>query len=116
MTTEAKLRFGVIGAGAFAEACHVPGLLSHPRAEVVAVVGRRPERARALAGRFGIPEVYADAGELCSRDDLDGIAICTPNAAHREQALLAFAHGKHVFCEKPLGLTVAEAEEMTRAA
>lgn len=116
MTTEAKLRFGVIGAGAFAEACHVPGLLSHPRAEVVAVVGRRQERARALAGRFGIPEVYTDAGELCAREDLDGIAICTPNAAHREQALLAFAHGKHVFCEKPLGLSVAEAEEMTSAA
>ncbi|MFL6291460.1 MAG: Gfo/Idh/MocA family protein [Thermoanaerobaculia bacterium] len=116
MTAENKLRFGVIGAGAFAEACHVPGLLSHPGAEVVAVCGRRPERARALAGRFGIPEVCADPGELCARDDLDGIAICTPNAAHREQALLAFAHGKHVFCEKPLGLSVAEAEEMLRAA
>src|SRR6185295_8917526 len=42
--------------------------------------------------------------------------ICTPNAAHREQALLAFAHGKHVFCEKPLGLSVAEAADMARAA
>ena len=111
-----KLRFGVIGAGAFAEACHVPGLLSHPGAEVVAVAGRRPERARALADRFGIPEAGSDPAELCARDDLDGIAICTPNAAHREQALLAFAYGKHVFCEKPLGLSVAEAEEMLRAA
>ncbi len=116
MATASKLRFGVIGAGAFAEACHVPGLLSHPGAEVVAIAGRRPERARALAGRFGIPEVCSDPGELCARDDLDGITICTPNAAHREQALLAFAHGKHVFCEKPLGLSVAEAEEMLRAA
>jgi len=116
VTTETKLRFGVIGAGAFAEACHVPGLLSHPQAEVVAICGRRTERARALAGRFSIPEVCAGPAELCARDDLDGIAICTPNAGHREQALLAFAHGKHVFCEKPLGLSVAEAEDMTRAA
>jgi predicted dehydrogenase len=116
MNEETKLRFGVIGAGAFAEACHVPGLLSHPGAEVVAIAGRRPERARALAGRFGIPVVCADAGELCSREDLDGVAICTPNAAHREEALLAFTHGKHVFCEKPLGISVAEAEEMLRAA
>lgn len=116
MVAEDKLRFGVIGAGAFAEACHVPGLLSHPRAEVVAICGRRSERAQALAGRFGIPEVCSDPGELCTRDDLDGIAICTPNAAHREPALLAFANRKHVFCEKPLGLSVAEAEEMTGAA
>lgn len=116
MTATRKLRFGVIGAGAFAEACHVPGLLSHPGAEVVAICGRRPERARQLAERFGIPEVAADPAALCARGDLDGIAICTPNAAHREQALLAFAGGKHVFCEKPLGLSVAEAGEMTRAA
>ena len=108
--------FGVIGAGAFAEACHVPGLQSHPQAEVVAICGRHRERAQALAGRFGIPAVHTDPAELIARDDLDGVTLCTPNAVHREQALLAFAHGKHVFCEKPLGLSVAEAEEMARAA
>lgn len=111
-----KLRFGVIGAGDFAEACHLPGLLAAPDAEVVAIAGRRRERAAALAQRFGVPEVEPDAPALCARADLDGVAICTPNAAHREAALLAFAHGKHVFCEKPLGLTVPEAEEMTAAA
>ncbi|HEV7784502.1 MAG TPA: Gfo/Idh/MocA family oxidoreductase [Thermoanaerobaculia bacterium] len=111
-----KLRFGVIGAGAFAAACHVPGLQSHPQAQVVAICGRRREAAEALAGRFGIATVHDDPAELCARDDLDGISICTPNDAHRSQALLALAHGKHVFCEKPLGLSVAEAEEMTRAA
>ncbi|HEV7508097.1 MAG TPA: Gfo/Idh/MocA family oxidoreductase [Thermoanaerobaculia bacterium] len=115
-----KLRFGVIGAGAFAAACHVPGLQSHPQAEVVAICGRRREAAQALASRFGVSTVYDDPAELCARDDLDGISICTPNAAHREQALLAFGdsfgRGKHVFCEKPLGLSVAEAEEMTLAA
>jgi predicted dehydrogenase len=115
-----KLRFGVIGAGAFAAACHVPGLQSHPQAEVVAICGRRREGAQALADRFGIASVHDDPAELCARDDLDGISICTPNAVHREQALLAFGHtfgrGKHVFCEKPLGLSVAEAEEMAGAA
>ncbi|HEX4964412.1 MAG TPA: Gfo/Idh/MocA family oxidoreductase [Thermoanaerobaculia bacterium] len=116
MSEPRKLRFGVIGAGAFAEACHVPGLQSHPQAEVVAICGRRRERAEALAGRFGIPAVHDDPAELLEREDLDGVTLCTPNAAHREQALLAFARGKHVFCEKPLGLSVAEAEEMARAA
>lgn len=116
MSNDRKLRFGVIGAGAFAEACHVPGLLSHPQAEVVAICGRRRERAQALADRFSIPFVTTEPAELCARGDLDGVSICTPNVAHREHALLAFRHGKHVFCEKPLGTSVAEAAEITRAA
>jgi predicted dehydrogenase len=116
MSNDRKLRFGVIGAGAFAEACHVPGLLSHPQAEVVAICGRRRERAQMVADRFSISFVTTEPAALCARDDLDGVSICTPNATHREQALLAFAHGKHVFCEKPLGISVMEAAEMTRAA
>src|SRR6185436_12207854 len=106
----------VIGAGAFAEACHLPGLQAHPGAEVVALCSRRRERAEALAARFGVPRVETDLAAAIARDEVDAVSICTPNDAHREAALLAFAHGKHVFCEKPLGLTVEEAEEMTRAA
>jgi predicted dehydrogenase len=111
-----KLRFGVIGAGGFAEVCHVPGLQSHPRAEVVALCGRRREHARAMADRLGVPDVHTDYRELCAREDLDGVTITTPNAVHAEQAAAAFAAGKHVFCEKPLGMTVSEVEEMLRTA
>jgi predicted dehydrogenase len=116
MTEDRKLRFGVIGAGAFAEHCHIPGLLSHPLAEVVALCSRHREKARALADRFNIRFVTTDPVELCSRDDLDGVSICTPNATHHEHALLAVAHGKHVFCEKPMGVSVDEAAEMAAAA
>jgi predicted dehydrogenase len=116
MAEQRKLRFGVIGAGGFAETCHVPGLQSHPHAEVVALCGRRPDHARAMADRLGVPEVHTDYRELCARDDLDGVTITTPNAVHAEQALAAFAGGKHVFCEKPLGMTVTEVREMLRAA
>ena len=48
--------------------------------------------------------------------DLDGVIVATPNAYHSEQVLAALSHGKHVFCEKPLGMNVAEAHEMLRAA
>ena len=106
---------GMIGTGAFAEICHLPGLQA-AGAEMVAIAGRRRERAVELATRFGIPHVCGDAAELVARDDVDAVAICTPNALHREQALLAFAHGKHVFCEKPLGASLADAEEMAAAA
>ncbi len=111
-----KLRFGVIGAGSFAEACHIPGLLAAPGAEVVAIAGRRRERAEALAQRFGIPHVEPDAAALCARDDVDAVAIAAPNDVHREAALAAFAHGKHVLCEKPLALDLDEAGEMLAAA
>jgi predicted dehydrogenase len=111
-----KLRFGVIGAGDFAEVCHVPGLQAAADSEVVAIAGRRRERAAALASRLGIPHVEPDAASLCARADVDAVAIAAPNDAHREAALLALAHGKHVLCEKPLGLDVAEAEQMEAAA
>lgn len=111
-----RLRFGVIGAGGFAEICHVPGLQTHPRAEVVALCGRRAEPCRAMADRLGVPDVHTDYRELLARDDIDAVTITTPNAAHCEQAVAAFAAGKHVFCEKPLGLDLAQARQMTEAA
>jgi predicted dehydrogenase len=111
-----KVRLGVIGTGDFAEACHLPGLKSHPQAEVVAVCGRTYDRARALADRFAVPDVYTDYAELCRRDDLDGVTIVTPNTFHAEQAITAFKCGKHVFCEKPLGMNVADARAMLCAA
>ena len=111
-----KLRFGVIGAGGFAEICHVPGLQTHPQAEVVALCGRREDHARAMADRLGVPDVHTDYRELCARDDLDGITITTPNAVHADQAFEAFRNGKHVFCEKPLGMDVPQVKEMLRVA
>jgi predicted dehydrogenase len=116
MERKHKLRFGVIGTGEFIQACHVPGLQSHPQAEVVALCGSEYRRTRSVANRLGIPDVHTDYIELCSRDDLDGVTIATPNAFHARQAVAAFRQGKHVLCEKPLALNVEEAEEMLRAA
>lgn len=116
MSGRQRLRFGVIGTGAFAEACHIPGLQAHPQAEVAAICGRRRDRTQAVADRFGIATVTTEPADLCARSDIDGIAICTPNASHCADALLALGHGKHVFCEKPLALSVAEAETMVRLA
>jgi predicted dehydrogenase len=111
-----KIRLGVIGTGDFAEVCYLPGLSSHPQAEVVALCGRTYERARLLADCFSIPNVYTDYDELCRRDDLDGVTIVSATACHAEHAIAALKHGKHVFCEKPLGVNVTEAMDMARAA
>jgi predicted dehydrogenase len=111
-----KLRLGVIGTGAFAEVCHIPGLQSHPQAEVVVLCGRRYVHTLAMAERLKIPEVCTDVHELCARTDIDGVTVVTPNALHACQVMSASAGGKHVFCEKPLGMSVPEAYQMTQAA
>lgn len=110
------IRVGIIGTGQFAQACHIPGVKSHPAAEIVAVCGRRLDSTRELAARFDIPQVYTDYRDLCRDPDVDAVSIVTPNLWHREQAVLALEHGKHVLCEKPLGITVSDAEQMLAAA
>jgi UDP-N-acetylglucosamine 3-dehydrogenase len=111
-----KLRVGVIGTGAFARACHLPEIASHPHAEVVMLCGRDAARTNALAMEFGVPATTLEASELCASEEVDAVTVCTPTKLHARHALLAVQHGKHVFCEKPLGFTVDEAEAMVEAA
>lgn len=116
MAEVGKIRVGVIGAGAFAQACHIPGLQSHPKAEIVALWSRQPDVARNTAEQFGIPAVHNDFRELCRREDINAITIATPNIAHRDQALEALRNHKHLFCEKPLSVNLSDATKMTEAA
>lgn len=111
-----KMRFGVIGAGDFAKVCHLPGLQSHSQAEVVAFCRRHFDPGRSLANEFGVPDVHTDYRELCARDDLDAVTIVTRTVAHAEQCLEALRRGKHVLCEKPLAMNVAQTREMLQAA
>jgi len=110
------LRVGVIGAGGFAEIAHVPGLQSHAQAKVVALCGRRRDYATAMAERLGIPDVYTEYPELIAREDIDAVTIVTPNVSHAEIAIAALRAGKHVFCEKPLGMNPGEVRAMLEAA
>lgn len=116
MLTRDRLRVGVIGTGTFARECHVPGIQSHPRAVVAAVCGRRIEAAKRLADDFGVPRAVSDFRELCADPGIDAVTIATANEAHHQQALEALRHGKHVFCEKPLAMSSAQAREMADAA
>lgn len=116
MTTAELVRVAVIGAGGFAEICHVPGIQSHPRAQVVALCGRSRERCEAMAARLGVAEAMTDYRDVVSRPDIDAVTITTPNISHHPIAMAALEARKHVFCEKPLAMTRAQAEEMRRAA
>jgi predicted dehydrogenase len=75
------------------------------------MAGTHRPAAQAAAQRFGIPDIE-DVKELIRRDDVDLVYIATPPFLHHRQALAALAAGKHVICEKPLALTLAQADEM----
>ena len=112
-----KLRYGIIGLGGWARNVHVPNLNQIERAEITAVCARSEEnRAKALATCKGKPRAFADYREVLAASDVDAVLISTPNNTHAAMAREALLAGKHVFCEKPMGLNVAECDEVIRAA
>jgi predicted dehydrogenase len=112
-----KLRIGVIGAGGIAQFAHLPGYASMPdQCEVVAICDVNPETAKTASEKFGISRVLSDYHELLGDKEIDAVSITTPNAFHLEPTLAALKAGKHVLCEKPLGMNASECRMMCRAA
>jgi predicted dehydrogenase len=93
-----------------------PAIQASSNGELVAVASRDGERARAFAQAAGIPRHHGSYEALLEDADVDAIYIPLPNSMHREWSVRAAEHGKHVLCEKPLGLTAAECLEMASAA
>jgi UDP-N-acetylglucosamine 3-dehydrogenase len=106
------LRIGVLGAG-FAGAMHAHSALRIESAQVVAVAALPLEQGAALAKECDAR--LASAEEICAADDIDLVVIATPTHLHAQYAIAAAKSGKHVFCEKPLARTLADAEAMVRA-
>ena len=107
-----QVRVGITGSG-FMGRTFAAALAEIPDATFVAVA--EGSRAAVLAQDYGA-EFEPNAQALAERDDLDAIIITTPQQIHCREALLAFEHGKHVFCEKPLATTVADSDRMLAAA
>jgi predicted dehydrogenase len=112
----APLKVAVAGVGSFTQRVLIPGLIACPDSEVVAVFGPTREKTERLAQERGIPSAFTDFEQMLEEARPEAVVVATPNDVHAPMALAAIRRGLHVFCEKPLGLTVAEAEEMTRAA
>jgi predicted dehydrogenase len=109
------IRVAVIGTS-FASAVQIPGFQSLPDVEVVAVASASPERAALTAEKFGIPGAYGDWRRLLDEVECDIVSIVTPPYLHHEMTLAAIERGRHVFCEKPFAMNVAEGVEMVQAA
>ena len=110
------IRYAIIGAGAVADYHHVPGLRLDPRAELVAACDPNEELLAQRRSEWGIDRLTTNFEDIASDGDVDAVIIATPNFTHAPIALACLAAGKHVMCEKPLGVSAAEAIAMYRAA
>lgn len=109
-----SINWGVLGSGGVARRRTIPeGFLSARHARLVAVYDPDPAVNAEVARQFNTRAAASVEALLAA--DVDAVYIASPPAAHREQALAGAARGKHVLCEKPLGLTVADAETMLAA-
>ncbi len=107
---------GIVGAGYWSRLVQVPAFQAIPGWDIVGIASGRPQSARALADRIGLPEVFEDYKDLIEDDRVEVVNIATPNHLHREIAVRAMAAGKHVICIKPLAHTLRDAEAMLAAA
>lgn len=111
-----KIKCGVIGAGWWATFAHIPALLGHPNASLIAIQKRNRKEAQKVADDFGIPIACTTAGELLAIEGLEAVVVSSAPNLHYEHALAALALGKHVLIEKPMTLTVAQAGELVEMA
>jgi predicted dehydrogenase len=109
-----KLRVGVIGTG-FGTTVQIPAFRANSRVEVVAVASGQPGKARRVADSLGVPHAFDDYAKLATAD-LDLVSVSTPTYLHHPMTMAALAAGRHVLCEKPMALSVAQATEMRDAA
>jgi len=116
MSTPHGVKIGIIGAGGIAHT-HARYYRQIPWVELVAVADIIPERARAFARTWGIPEEHAfgDYREMLERIEMEAVSICTHNTAHRAPTVDALAAGKHVLLEKPMAVTAEDGRAIMRA-
>ena len=107
-----RVKWGVLGAARIGLDRVIPGMLKASNVEVAAIASREPAKARAAADRLGIPTAYGSYEELLADPAIQVIYNPLPNHLHVEWTLRAVRAGKHVLCEKPIGLTAADAEAL----
>ncbi len=94
----------------------IPAIRASRRGQLVAVASRSLPAAQAYASHWEIPRAFGSYEEMLVSDQVDAVYISLPNHLHAEWSIKALYHGKHVLCEKPLALTLAEADAMIAAA
>jgi len=109
-----KVKFGVIGVKGVGRS-HIKSIISSEKADLVAVADINESVGREVASNYGV-KWYKDYEEMLRLEEIDAVSICTPHFLHYPMAMKAFEYEKHVLVEKPMALSVGEADEMIREA
>jgi predicted dehydrogenase len=111
-----KVRWGVLSTAKIGLEKVIPAMQRGEYSEIVAIASESLERGKAAAVQLGIQQVYGSYEELLADDNIDAVYIPLPNHLHVPWTKKALAAGKHILCEKPIGLKTAEAEDLLAAA
>ena len=114
-TPRPPIRLAVLGLGAIAQTTHLPVLAKMRGVQIAALCDNDGAKARSLAQRFAVRDVYTDIDELLECKDVDGLIITTPNHLHEVHVLSALRAKWHVLCERPLALTARGVERLLAA-
>jgi len=110
-----RVRLAIVGCGNISQ-LNAPGYLQHPRCDVVALCDSVPERATRRAREWGIsPRIYSDFKQVLEDPAIDAVELLTPTWMHADQIVAALAADKHVSAQKPLAVSVAEADRIVAA-
>ena len=113
----APYKVAIVGTGMIANVGHIPAWLAlAPAVEVVGVFNHTLAKAQQTADRHSIPRAYDDCGRMMDELRPDIVSVCTPNVSHRTYTEAALQAGAHVFCEKPVAASHADAVAMYTAA
>ena len=107
------LRVGIIGCGKIAQLRHAPEYLENEHCRLVGFYDHVPERAEAIAERFGARAFPSIEALL---EQTDAVSVCSANTAHASATIQALNAGRHVLCEKPMAMTIEDCEAMVEAA
>src|SRR5262245_3540944 len=115
MTSQRRLRWGLLGTARINRAV-IPVIRASSRSTLEAVASRTVDRAREYAAEWKIARPITSYEALIDDPSIDVVYISIPNSLHTEWTVRALERGKHVLCEKPLALTVAEVDQIAGAA
>ncbi|MDH5234470.1 MAG: Gfo/Idh/MocA family oxidoreductase [Gemmatimonadota bacterium] len=115
-TPRPPIRLAVLGLGAIAQTTHLPVLAKMRGVQIAALCDNDGAKARSLAQRFGVRDVFTDIDELLELRDVDGLIVTTPNHLHEVHVLSALRAKWHVLCERPLALSARGVERLLTAA
>jgi len=115
-TRAIPVRWGLIGCGDIARKRVAAALSESPHSELIAISRANRDLLDEFGDAFRVPNRFADWRELVARNDVDAVYIATPVNLHAAQTVAAAESGKHVLCEKPMALNVAECDRMLAAA